>query len=237
MARRVAVPLGLALAAFAAVAWAQDVPPHTSVGDTHDGHLTGGGAELPLRGAGFHWETNRDNPDARYGTPALVNALVEAAAAVAEAYPGSDLAIHDLSRPGGGPIEGHGSHRSGRDADVAYYALDAAGERMNPTRSIWFARSGRERGAPRDAAARFDAERTWAFLRALFADEEITVRYVFMAPHLQRRLLAAAGDDPLRRRATRMLRRPRGRRVDPHADHLHVRIDCPEADRAHGCVD
>lgn len=33
----------------------------------------------------------------------------------------------------------------------------------------------------------------------------------------------------------RVLRTPRGRRVDPHADHFHVRIVCPAADVARGC--
>ena len=216
---------------------AQTTPLHTSVGTTHGGRVAGGGVELPLEGDGYHFETNRGNPRARYGTPALVGALVRASAEVARVHPGSDLAIHDLGFPNGGPIRGHGSHRSGRDVDVAYYALTPDGAPMNPTRSIGFLSHGRARGVPADSAPRIDLERTWLLLRTLLVDEAIGVQYVFMAPWLQRQLLAHAEGDPMSAAAARVLRTPRGRRVDPHADHLHLRIHCPPADLEHGCVE
>ncbi|MCB9595636.1 MAG: penicillin-insensitive murein endopeptidase [Sandaracinaceae bacterium] len=225
------VPRLIALASvlLAATAAAQDAPPNTSVGDTHDGHLVGG-AELPRSGPGFHWETNRGNPGARYGATTLVDALQAAAASVLAAHPGSDLAIHDIALRDGGPIRGHGSHRSGRDVDIAYYARTPDGAPMNPTRSIWFVSGGRERGAPAATGATFHAERTFAFLRALLTDRTIRVSHVFMAPHLQRLVLAAGGRDAAVPDLRRVLRRPRGRRVDPHADHFHVRIHCPPSD-------
>lgn len=224
----------LAIALVPAIALAQDAaPPNTSVGDVHEGHLVGG-AELPRSGPGFHFVTNRGNPDARYGATTLVDALQRAAARVAEAHPGSDLAIHDIAHHGGGPIRGHGSHRSGRDVDVAYYATLPDGAPMNPTASIWFVGGGRERNAAAATGRRFDATRTWAFLEGLLGDRTIRVSHVFMAPHLQRLVLDAAGRDATRLRP--VLRRPRGRRVDPHADHFHVRIHCPPSD-ARYCVD
>ena len=198
-----------------------------SVGTVHDGALRGAAA-LPLRGPGFHWVSNRGNADARHGIPELVLALTRAAAAVAAAHPESDLAIHDLSFERGGAIPGHGSHRSGRDADVAYYALDASGAEINPTSSLWFRSNGAsERGE------RFDATRTALLLRTLVREPSVTVQYVFMAPHLQRAVTRAAGRD--RAALARVLRTPRGRRVDPHADHFHVRVRCPRGDRE--CVD
>ena len=233
--------LGSALLAAAALAGgaspsrADEVPPHTSVGDTHSGHLTDGGAELPLRGPGFHWASNRGNDNARFAVPALVGAIARAADRVRRDHPGSDLEIHDLSLPGGGPIRGHGSHRSGRDADIAYYARNADGSAMNPTQPIWFGARGRERGAPASRARRFDARRTWAFVHTLLRDRTIRVQYVFMHPRLQRRLLAAARGEAAALHA--VLRTPRGRRMDPHADHMHVRIHCPRPDLAHGCAD
>lgn len=227
--------IAVALALVASSALAQEAPSHTSVGDVHEGRIAGGGAELPLHGEGFHFETNRGNPEARYGVPTLVGALVRAARAVAAAHPGSDLAIHDLALRGGGPIEGHGSHRSGRDVDVAYYALLPDGAPMSPTASIWFASGGLERGRPATTARRFDAVRTGAFLRALLDDRAIRVSHVFMAPHLQALLLRTARRDAADLR--RVLRRPRGHRVDPHADHFHVRIHCPPSDVRHGCRD
>jgi penicillin-insensitive murein endopeptidase len=212
--------------------------PHASVGTPQRGSLVAGYA-LPPRGVGYHWETNRENPRASYGTEPLVRALVRAAAEVARVHPGSDLAIHDLSFEHGGPIRGHGSHTSGRDVDVAYYAVDANGARVDPTTSVWFDAEGYARGAPRTSALRFDAERTWLFLAALLTDPSIEVQYVFMHPALQRLLLRYAERVAPRgaARARAVLRTPRGRRVDPHADHLHVRIRCPAAHRALGCSD
>lgn len=216
---------------------AQGLPPHYSVGTAQRGRLAGGGEELPLRGDGYHFETNRGNPRAHYGTPALVGALERASAEVARAHPGSDLAIHDLAFQNGGAIRGHGSHRSGRDVDVAYYALEPDGAPMNPTRSIWFLSHGRARGVEAATAPRIDRARTWLWLRTLLTDDAIEVQYVFMAPALQRLILAHAGDDPTSEVAARVVRTPRGRRVDPHADHFHVRIHCSSADLEHGCVE
>jgi penicillin-insensitive murein endopeptidase len=214
---------------------APSTPSGTSVGTPQRGHLVDGD-ELPSRGEGFHYETNRGNPDAHYGTPALVTALVRAAAVVHAAHPGSDLAIHDLSHREGGAITGHGSHRSGRDVDIAYYAVAADGTPLDPTTSIWFAPSGRARGQAAATAPRFDAERTWLFLSALLSDETIEVQYVFMHPAPQRLLLSYGRTrDASVSALERVLRTPRGRRVDPHADHFHVRIVCPASDVARGC--
>lgn len=236
--RRLARAVALAALLAAAGARAQDgPPPHTSVGAPQDGRIAGGGVELPLRGPGYHWVTNRGNARANFGVPALVGALARAAAAVARAHPGSDLAIHDLAFERGGRISGHGSHTSGRDADVAYYATDGRGAPIDPTASVWFAPSLRARDPRVDA--RFDAARTTLFLTALLEDASIEVQYVFAHPALQRALLAHArrAQPRVAARLAGVLRTPRGRRVDPHADHLHVRIACPRADVVHGCRD
>ena len=233
--------LASACAVLSASAQTDAIPAHTSIGSAQDGSLAGGGVALPLRGAGFHWLTNRGNPGARFATPSLVAALVRAAADVARAHPGSDLAIHDLSLSGGGSISGHGSHTSGRDVDIAYYARSRDGTRIDPTTSLWFLPTGEARDRPLETAPVFDAERTWRFLATLLGDSEIRVQYVFAHPAIQRFLLAEARRQhsraPLVAAATRVLRTPRGRRMDPHADHFHVRIQCPARDVPYGCRD
>jgi penicillin-insensitive murein endopeptidase len=221
--------------ALAAGVSAQELPAHTSVGTPQNGRVAGGGVALAPRGPGYHWVTNRGNAAASFGTPSLVAALARAAAEVARVHPGSDLAIHDLGFESGGRIRGHGSHTSGRDADVAYYATNASGARIDPTTSVWFDPSGRARGVASATAVRFDAARTALFLSTLLEDRSIRVQYVFMHPALQRLVRSAAGRHASQ--LTRVLRTPRGRRVDPHADHLHVRIHCPPADVAYGCAD
>ena len=225
--------LGVLAVATTATASAQAIPPHTSVGSAQNGRIAGGGVALPERGPGFHWRTNRRNRESRYGTPSLVSALQRAAARVAERHPGSDLEIEDLSFARGGRIRGHGSHTSGRDVDVTYYAQREDGTRLDPTVSRWFLRNGRARGH-RDE--RLDVERTWLFLSSLLADEAIDVQYIFMfRPHQRRFLEHASG--PARARFEEVVRTPRGRHMDPHADHFHVRIHCPAADVPHGCID
>ncbi len=232
LATLVTTSLAVASAALASFAVAQEVPAHTSVGTAQRGRIAGGGVALPLSGPGFHWRSNRQNREARYGTPALVGALERAAARVAERFEGSDLEIEDLSFERGGRIRGHGSHTSGRDADVGYYAVRADGTRVNPTVSRWFRRNGQARGHPDEA---FDVERNWLLLETLLSDEAIDVQYIFMYPAHQRRLLDHAGEAGAAFEA--VVRTPRGRNMDPHADHFHVRIHCPAADVAHGCVD
>ncbi len=226
--------LAAAVLIVASVA-AQDVPPRTSVGRPQDGFIAGGGEALPLSGGGYHWESNRGNAHANYGSPLLIAALVRAAAQVAGRHPGSDIAIHDISFENGGRIVGHGSHTSGRDADVAYYAASQDGARINPTESVYFLPDGRAR----QGGAHLDAERTTLFLAEMLNDPTIRVQYVFMHRGLQRLVVARArrAHPTAVARLTAVLRPPRGRRVDPHADHLHVRIRCPESDVAFGCRD
>ncbi|MBZ0118214.1 MAG: hypothetical protein K8H88_14525, partial [Sandaracinaceae bacterium] len=105
-----------------------------------------------------------------------------------------------------------------------------------PLKALEVIRTGLERGQLRAQAARFDAERNTLLLETLLADATIGVQYVFMEPGLQRLVRAHARRRPSSRAISSVLRTPRGRNVDPHADHLHVRIDCPAADVAHGCV-
>ncbi|HEY4118507.1 MAG TPA: penicillin-insensitive murein endopeptidase, partial [Byssovorax sp.] len=56
-----------------------------------------------------------------YGTPELTHALKHAAEKVANKYAGSVMLLGDLSGKEGGQLAGHGSHQSGRDADVGFY--------------------------------------------------------------------------------------------------------------------
>jgi penicillin-insensitive murein endopeptidase len=76
-------------------------------------------------------------------------------------------------------------------------------------------------------------------VRSLLTDREIEVQYVFINGALAELLLSAAradGEDPaLLARAAVLLRQPAG--VDPHDDHMHVRVACAVGDRALGCLD
>lgn len=223
------------------------MPPHAPVdesfsfGTTSDGVLVRG-ASLPDRGPGF--VRARPGEATRAGTRELVATLQRAAAHVDAAHPGgAPLRIGDLSSPHGGRHDRHGSHRAGRDADVIFYATDAAG---TPTRGRgWLAydRFGAAREALEDGRPGrvffFDDARNWAFVRALLLDPAARVQWLFVSSGVKARLLRyAAAHEPEREavyRAREVLHQPS--RGNPHADHFHVRIACGLRERALGCQD
>lgn len=167
-------------------------------------------AELRLR-----WP---DGP--RWARPRLVRLLVRAAESVDRRYPGSVLLVGDLSSRAGGAIPGHLSHRSGRDADVAFYYSDARGNRVRSDRLLPVRASG---AAP--AGLRFDEARNWALVEVFLSDSVANVKSIFVAAALKKRLLEYARrtgvDAELLSRADAAMRQPAGR---PHDDHFHVRI-------------
>ena len=175
-------------------------------------------------------------------TAELVAMIRRAAAEVARRHPGGVLGVCDLSAARGGFVAGHRSHQSGRDVDLQFYALDAAGRSLVPDATLArFDRRGEARGAshPRWQAIplrRLDTARTWALVRAMLADPRVVVQHVFVSWSIRRLLLARARleDDTgeVYRRAARVLRRPTGGRL--HNDHLHVRIACPGGDGTRG---
>ncbi|MFK8002416.1 MAG: penicillin-insensitive murein endopeptidase [Polyangiales bacterium] len=231
--RRSAAFVALSIASISLLASAE-VPPSTSVGSPQRGHLVAGVA-LPASGAGFRFQTIRGNPSARYGTEEMVAMLLAAVAGVESEAPGSLLVIGDLSLPEGGRIHGHGSHTSGRDVDIRYYALDEGGEpRSEP--NVDFGRNGRA-----SDGGRFDVERNWLFIRSALESELADVQYIFIYGPLERLLLEHAeanGASPelLQEAARKMMPPGGGSRVSPHADHMHIRILCTAEDEAEGCL-
>lgn len=207
--------------------------PSTSIGSPQRGRLEDA-AELPEAGPGYRFQTMRGNPRARFGTDEMVAMLQAAAARVDEEAPGSTLIIEDLSLENGGRISGHGSHRSGRDVDVRYYAVDEDGAPRSG-RSVSFRRNGRARNG-----ARFDVQRNWLFIQSALESEHADVQYIFIYRPLEILLLeyaaeAGASEALLEEAARKMMPPGGGPRVSPHADHMHIRILCSAEDEAQGC--
>lgn len=215
-----------------------------SVGFANRGWLARG-AVLPDRGPGFVRAKIGD--DTRFGTPLLVGLLTRAAGAVASAAPGgAPLVVGDLSAPSGGDHQSHGSHRTGRDADVLFYLVDETGRDVRGSGFYAFdARGVSQLAASGDGAlnrpliAYFDTARNWAFVRALLTDQEAPVQWIFCAGGIKARLLAYAAEhesDPTTIvRAAYVLHQPST--GNPHADHFHIRIACTARERAIGCFD
>jgi penicillin-insensitive murein DD-endopeptidase len=178
----------------------------------------------------------RPSPDLRiqeksleytFGLPSLVLMLNRTAKQIARQTPGSRLLVGDLSREVGGPLSGHKSHQSGRDADVGFFVLDADNRPTNSRKLIAFDKNG----AARDGSGlKFDDYRNWLLVQLWLKDERARLQYVFVASHLRKRLLDFALRRPAFRKyvqpASMLLRQPQN--ALPHDDHFHIRIHCPD---------
>ena len=171
-----------------------------------------------------------------YGSWQLVQVLQRAAQRVATRIPGAKLSVGELSREHGGNLPGHASHESGRDVDVGFYMLDAAGR---PYDAFAFARfDARGQGVAPNQGLRLDLARNWEFLARLVSDPETRVQFVFVAPEIRKLLLdegkRRGASDKVLDRAARVMVRPSEKH--PHGNHFHVRVYCGPEDRPR-CVD
>ena len=162
-----------------------------------------------------------------YGHPALVLMLGRSARELFRAAPGSVMLVGDLSGAKGGPLAGHRSHQSGRDADVGFYALDPKGKPATPTALVAFGPDGRARDG---SGLTFDDRRNWLLVDSWARDERAGLSHIFVARHLRQRLLAHAqthGASAERvTQAAMLLKQPED--SSPHDDHFHVRVSCPK---------
>jgi penicillin-insensitive murein endopeptidase len=195
-----------------------------------DGQLLKG---MPVRQSEYLRYVGEYAPANRfYGTWELVQLIERAARRVAFRLPGAKLSIGELSREGGGRIDGHRSHESGRDVDIGFYMTREDG---SPYYTYAFADfDHRGHGVAPNRYLRFDDARNWELVAKLLSDGDARVQYIFVGVHLKHRLLAEA----VRRRApSALIERARSALVQPgrghpHRNHFHVRIYCAPSDRA-----
>jgi hypothetical protein len=168
-----------------------------------------------------------------YVTPDARDALIEAAAGLARAFPGSSVQFMEASWPSAlRPMPPHFSHGDGREVDLALFYEDRDGRPRPgppilsgqpngpgygayepPQREADRVCVGVRRGQPDPAADRswrLDEARTRDLIRRLVADPR--VRRVFLEPHLKARLGFAR--EPKVRFA--------GCAAARHDDHIHV---------------
>jgi penicillin-insensitive murein endopeptidase len=163
-----------------------------------------------------------------YGHPSLVLMLERSARQVAQASrPRMKMLVGDLSREQGGPLDGHASHQSGRDADVGFYVTDAKGRPKLLDHFVAFDGQGRAKDG---SGLVFDDHRNWLLVQAWLKDDRAGISHVFVSAALRRRLLAhAEGSSALRKYAPRaavLLKQPED--AAAHDDHFHVRVSCPK---------
>jgi penicillin-insensitive murein endopeptidase len=162
-----------------------------------------------------------------YGHPSLVLMLDRSARQVAQASrPRMKMLVGDLSREQGGPLDGHASHQSGRDADVGFYVTDAKGRPKLLDHFVAFDGQGRSKDG---SGLVFDVHRNWLLVQAWLRDDRAGISHVFVSAALRRRLLEHAERSPALRkyapRAAVLLKQPED--AAAHDDHFHVRVSCP----------
>ncbi len=197
-----------------------------SIGSPTAGHLIGG---THLLESEYLRIEPADTPgDVRWGLEPLVTMLDRAGRAVRRQFPAAVLSVGHLSRAGGGDVEQHRSHESGRDADVGFFVRSATGKQLLSPHFVPFRSDGT---APTWPGAYFDDAKNWALVAAIVGDPEARVTHVFVAAPLRARLLSyaehAGAPQETRMRAAELMQQPRG--TLPHDDHFHVRIGCPRA--------
>jgi penicillin-insensitive murein DD-endopeptidase len=166
-----------------------------------------------------------------FATAELVSLLERSAQAIATRWPGSQLSVGELSAARGGKLEGHHSHRSGRDADIAFFVHEADGQIARVLRFVAFGSEGIALGARRPLY--FDDARNWALVAAMLRDHTARLQYMFVAQPIRTRLLMEGRrrgeSDEFLRAAAAVLVQPKERHA--HDNHFHVRIYCPADDR------
>lgn len=165
--------------------------------------------------------------DNAYGHPALVLMLQRSAHELARAVRGSVMNVGDLSAERGGPLVGHRSHQSGRDADVGFYVLDPRGKPVLLDHFVAFDGAGK---AVDGSGMTFDEQRNFLLVQSWTRDARAGLSHVFVATWLRKRLLEVAAERKisaalLTQMAT-LLKQPDS--TSAHDDHFHVRIACPK---------
>ena len=153
--------------------------------------------------------------DSNWGRPEMVQLLRTAFREMAKRWPQKHpVLVGSLSRPGGGRLGHHKSHRSGQDVDIGYLTNSA-------NRDRW--------GKP--TVDEIDWQRMWFVVDTLERSGQLAA--IFMAPQLQRKLYqyAAAHGEPEARLEHLFQFGPKGSHGDTlirnaagHRDHFHVRF-------------
>ncbi len=163
------------------------------------------------------------DPERAWATEETIEHLLGAFDEVRRQHPDAPrVRVHDLSLPGGGPIDDHRSHQSGRDVDITYYQRRCSDEGcpLGPVR-------------PR----RLALGPQWTLIAHLIRSGAVQIMFIDYG--LQEVLYNYArrhGATP--QELNDWFQYPRGRRspmgiirhFPNHYDHVHVRFACPEGD-------
>lgn len=196
---------------------AQDLPSEP-VGYYSDGTLRNG-VRIPDEGPGFmKLFLNRNRG---FGALEMIHMLVNASLAMNEKFPGLDrLQVGDIAQEGGGKVSDlHGSHQNGLDVDVTYFRVNH--KEQDPAHITGFSET---MVTGSRVSKNFDSARVWEFVKKLHENGQ--VQRIFMDPAIKKELCRVAR---LKKEIVTFEEVLRSIRPYPnHADHMHVRLRCPQ---------
>ncbi|MCH9681419.1 MAG: penicillin-insensitive murein endopeptidase [Deltaproteobacteria bacterium] len=156
-------------------------------------------------------------PGLAYGTPKTISLLQRAVKRYKGRHASSPrVLVGDISRKGGGRLDPHASHRTGRDVDMGYVLLGSHAKRT------------RFSGVNRDT---LDVAKTWALLDAFLETGEVV--FLFVDYRIQQQLYDYAKQRGVsQHRLDEVFQYPHGRRRargiirhwPSHRNHFHVRF-------------
>ena len=161
-------------------------------------------------------------PYRSFGTPTLVDTLVEASGRLAREYPAADpIFVGDLSLHRGGALPPHRWHHDGRSADVGLFAFDGQ-QPVHGFERVW--------------SQELDVEKTWAFIAALL-DTGAVEHILLDQAHIRRIRRYLRDQDRMSPEEMAAIFPPADtprvwslhgivRHAPRHADHMHVRVLC-----------
>jgi len=158
-----------------------------------------------------------------YGTDETIALIQYVGRRLHATYPHSaPMFIGDISKKGGGRVPPHGSHRTGRDVDIAFF------EKGNEERKHFNGRL---------SLSELDVEKSWFLIETLLLTEQVL--YIFINQRLLPAFRAHARDvgwddaDLDRFFLMPDAKRRRGliRHASGHTYHFHVRFKCPKGEK------
>lgn len=170
-----------------------------------------------------------------YGTNQMMALIQRAAAHVNQRHSGAVTYLGNIGRVGGGDIRWSVSHNSGRDADLAFFVVDANGQPAVMPDLLALDEDGRYEGE--HGIFVFDVPRNWSLVEGLIRHGGDQLQYIFVANWLRDKLLlygrASGASAETLQRAGLLLQQPRA--TLPHNDHFHIRLFCAPTDVEVGC--
>lgn len=201
--------------------WALAKHPAAGAAAAIGGYSSGcvrGAVRMPMHGAGF--ELMRPHRRRNFGHPVLVEYLKTIASKIKNEKAGP-IMVGDLGQPMGGPSpHGHASHQSGLDVDIWFWHPKVAERRhlkKGERRSI----SNRKVVNPKTKEFTPDWSDDVSELLRIAASEPEVSR-ILVNPLIKQRLCE---EGKLETEVLRVIRPWYG-----HADHMHVRLQCPKED-------